>query len=243
MSSQSSKPRRTSTVAHDPLATPQVYYGESHSRKHARARTYSANVDRSARNGSLSEGVSQGRRISHDEQSLQPRRFLVQVDETLKTLLSREDSDGNYQITIDDKGPKVLSLGTLASNAHNKFDVRGTYMLSNLLQELTLAKDYGRKTIVLDEARLNENPVNRLSRLIQFSFWDGLTRRIDGSNIRKLVSIPRIGPTTHALASTSPKVLPSSTNTTPALPGSTQTCAWTFNGCKSLSMMSCTSAT
>lgn len=44
-----------------------------------------------------------------DEQSLQPRRFLVQVDETLKTLLSREDSDGNYQITIDDKGPKVRS--------------------------------------------------------------------------------------------------------------------------------------
>lgn len=44
-----------------------------------------------------------------DEQSLQPRRFLVQVDETLKTLLSREDSDGNMQITIDDKGPKVRS--------------------------------------------------------------------------------------------------------------------------------------
>jgi alpha,alpha-trehalase len=50
-----------------------------------------------------------------DEASLQPRRFLVQVDETLKTLLSREDSDGNYQITIDDKGPKVrYSRGTLA---------------------------------------------------------------------------------------------------------------------------------
>lgn len=44
-----------------------------------------------------------------DEVSLQPRRFLVQVDETLKTLLSREDSDGNYQITIEDKGPKVRS--------------------------------------------------------------------------------------------------------------------------------------
>jgi alpha,alpha-trehalase len=42
-----------------------------------------------------------------DEVSLQPRRFLIQVDETLKTLLSREDLDENYQITIDDKGPKV----------------------------------------------------------------------------------------------------------------------------------------
>ncbi|KAH3914979.1 trehalase [Parastagonospora nodorum] len=190
MSSQPLKTRRTSSVQ-DPLAHPHVYYGESHSRKHNRARTYSANVDRSGRNAPLSEGVSAGRRISHDEVSMQPRRFLIQVDETLQTLLSREDLDENYQITIDDKGPKVLSLGTLASNAHNKFDVRGTYMLSNLLQELTLAKDYGRKTIVLDEARLNENPVNRLQRLIQHSFWDGLTRRIDGSNIAKVGRDPK----------------------------------------------------
>jgi len=39
---------------------------------------------------------------------MQPRRFLIQVDDTLQTLLSREDLDENYQITIDDKGPKVL---------------------------------------------------------------------------------------------------------------------------------------
>lgn len=56
-------------------------------------------------------------------------------------------------------------------------------MLSNLLQELTIAKDYGRKRIVLDEDRLSENPVNRLSRFIKKSFWNALTRRIDGSNI------------------------------------------------------------
>jgi alpha,alpha-trehalase len=86
---------------------------------------------------------------------------------------------------------KVISLGSLASNAYNKFDVRGTYMLSCLLQELTLAQDYGHKTIVLDEARLNENPVHRLSRLIEHSFWDGLTRRIDGSNIAKVGQDPK----------------------------------------------------
>lgn len=56
-------------------------------------------------------------------------------------------------------------------------------MLSNLLQELTVAKDYGRKHIILDEARLSENPVARLSRLIKTSFWTALTRRIDGANI------------------------------------------------------------
>lgn len=56
-------------------------------------------------------------------------------------------------------------------------------MISNLLQELSLAKIYGRKEIILDEARLNENPVKRLSRLIKTEFWDNLTRRIDGDNI------------------------------------------------------------
>lgn len=56
-------------------------------------------------------------------------------------------------------------------------------MLSNLLQELTIAKDYDRKHIILDEARLSENPVSRLSRLIKNSFWKALTRRIDGNNI------------------------------------------------------------
>ncbi len=64
-------------------------------------------------------------------------------------------------------------------------------MLSNLLQELTLAKDSGRKHIVLDEARLNENPVQRLSRLIRYSFWPNLTRRIDASSIGKAGRDPK----------------------------------------------------
>ena len=64
-------------------------------------------------------------------------------------------------------------------------------MLSNLLQELTLAKDFGRKQIILDEARLNENPVSRLSRLIKSSFWDNLTRRIDASVIEKVGLDPK----------------------------------------------------
>ena len=63
-------------------------------------------------------------------------------------------------------------------------------MLSNLLQELTLAKSFGRDVIVLDEARINENPVNRLSRVIRTAFWDNLTRRIDASNI-EVVALDR----------------------------------------------------
>ncbi|KAK4979540.1 alpha,alpha-trehalase nth1 [Elasticomyces elasticus] len=116
---------------------------------------------------------------------------MVNVEETLKSLLAREDTDGNVQITIEDAGPKTISLGTAASGGYKRFDVRGTYMLSNLLQELTLAKDYERKVILLDEARLNENPVNRLARLIKDTFWPNLTRRIDGSNIAKVGKDPK----------------------------------------------------
>jgi alpha,alpha-trehalase len=101
----------------------------------------------------------------------------------LESLSLQEDPNGNMQITIEDNGPKVISLRTAASAGHNRFDVRGTYMLSNLLQELTLAKEYGRKQIVLDEGRLNENPVDRLSRMIRDHFWENLTRRIDASTV------------------------------------------------------------
>lgn len=44
-----------------------------------------------------------------DEFPIRPRTFLINVDETLKELLDREDTDKNMQITIEDVGPKVTS--------------------------------------------------------------------------------------------------------------------------------------
>src|SRR5882762_4021614 len=64
-------------------------------------------------------------------------------------------------------------------------------MLSNLLQELALARDHNRKRIVLDEARLTENPVDRLSRMIRSSFWHSLTRRIDGDGLEIIIADPK----------------------------------------------------
>jgi alpha,alpha-trehalase len=64
-------------------------------------------------------------------------------------------------------------------------------MLSNLLQELALARDHGRQRIVLDEARLTENPVDRLSRMIKYSFWSSLTRRIDGDGLEIICADPK----------------------------------------------------
>ncbi|KAG0259147.1 alpha,alpha-trehalase nth1 [Mortierella polycephala] len=131
------------------------------------------------------------RRGSHDDKASKPRRFLVDVEETQKLILEQEDTDGDFQITINDVGPKVITLGTADSAGFNKYDIRGTYMLSNLLQELSLAQDYGRKYVVLDEARLNENPVDRLSRMIRHHFWDGLTRRIDAEGLEMIAKDPK----------------------------------------------------
>ncbi|KAI6006620.1 glycoside hydrolase family 37 protein [Pisolithus orientalis] len=132
------------------------------------------------------------RRMSHDEKSVTgPRRFLIDVEETIRVVLEQEDTDGDFQISITDAGPKLIPLGTATSNGFKTFDIRGTYMLSNLLQELALARDHGRKRIVLDEARLTENPVDRLSRMIRHSFWHSLTRRIDGDGLEIITADPK----------------------------------------------------
>ncbi|KAF2151474.1 glycoside hydrolase family 37 protein [Myriangium duriaei CBS 260.36] len=123
------------------------------------------------------------RRFSNDIDRHRAVEFEVYVDETYASLIQREDTDHNIQITIEDKGPKWINLGTLASEGYFKRDIRTTYHLSNLLQELYLAKEKGLKRIVLSEARINENPVSRLSRIIKDDFWPNLTRRIDGSNV------------------------------------------------------------
>ncbi|KAK9330072.1 trehalase-domain-containing protein [Lipomyces starkeyi] len=187
----------SSTGSIDPFSVAQVYYGpETDFTTHKmsnliRTRTLSTVQTRSSNNTPDYLKSVPRRRASQDAESLTPRKFLVDVNLTLQALLESEDTDGNMQITIEDLGPKVLQLGTANSNGFNKFDIRGTYMLSNLLQELTLAKEYGRKSIILDEQRLNENPVSRLSRLIRTQFWDSLTRRIDASLLEIIAVDPK----------------------------------------------------
>ena len=131
------------------------------------------------------------RNTTIDATTFGPRSLLLPVNSTLGYLLSREDTDHNFQITIDDSGPKNLSVATVSSHGFRHIDVRGTYMLSNLLQELTLAQGFGHKNIIMDEARLTENPFERLSRLIKNSFWSSLTRRLDGSSIDKAATDPK----------------------------------------------------
>lgn len=63
--------------------------------------------------------------MSHDEKSHSaPRRFLIDVEETIRLVLEQEDTDGDFQISISDAGPKILSLGTATSNGFKTFDIR-----------------------------------------------------------------------------------------------------------------------
>ncbi|CAO3592251.1 unnamed protein product [Absidia cylindrospora] len=178
-------PAATGDGSLDVHAHPSKYYTTGINSKE-RTRTYTRYPPESL--GFLAD-TSRYRQSSHDNKS-KDQKFLVDVDETLQRILE-QDTDGDFQITINDVGPKTLSLGTADSGGYRRIDIRGTYMLANLLQELALAKDYGRKHIVLDEARLNENPVDRLSRMIRFNFWDGLTRRIDADSLEVICPDPK----------------------------------------------------
>ncbi|KAH9998930.1 glycoside hydrolase family 37 protein [Russula vinacea] len=168
-----------------------VYYGGTE--YHSRSRTYSTSTSHGPKRPTFQDDWHlKPRRMSHDEKSHSaPRRFLIDVEETIRLVLEQEDTDGDFQISVTDAGPKILSLGTATSNGFKTFDIRGTYMLSNLLQELALARDHNRKRIVLDEARLTENPVDRLSRMIKNSFWHSLTRRIDGDGLEIICADPK----------------------------------------------------
>lgn len=172
-------------------ADPSTYYGGGDT--YTRARTYSEShiygyTPVPKRRPSF-EGVQhfRSRHLSLDERSVtSPRRFLVHVKETIRVLLEQEDTDKDSKFTIADTGPKMIALPTANSNGFKTSDVRGTYMLSSLLQELALAQDHHRQYVILDEARLNENPVQRLSRMIKDSFWPNLTRRLDGDGLEDI---------------------------------------------------------
>jgi len=66
--------------------------------------------------------------------------FCLDIQDTLKQLLLQEDTDGDKKITIEDQGPKAF---VIKSASGLDYIVKGTYHLSNLLQELVIAKNEG----------------------------------------------------------------------------------------------------
>ena len=108
-------------------------------------------------------------------------KFNLNISQTLQQLLKQEDTDRDKRITVDDKGPKQFIL----KSPSEEMVIEGTYYLSNLLQELVLAKENNQDFIETDS--VFELPANRISKMIRNYFWDGLTRTLDEKGLEKLL--------------------------------------------------------
>ncbi len=111
-------------------------------------------------------------------------KFHLNLQDTINKLLNQEDTDGDKKITIEDKGPRSFKI---ISTQGEEYKVDGTYYLSNLLQELVIAKNDNRATANFRLEEIEELPVNRVSRMIKDYYWNGLTRTMDEKGIVNLI--------------------------------------------------------
>lgn len=116
-------------------------------------------------------------------------KFKLHITQTIEKLLAQEDTDGDKKITIDDNGPKSFLLNDEDGNSAL---IEGTYQLSNLLQELALAKKNNAEFAVIDLNVITENPVKRISGKIKDLYWKGLTRTIDAIGVKKILEDDKI---------------------------------------------------
>ncbi|KAI5180325.1 alpha,alpha-trehalase [Nematocida sp. AWRm80] len=108
------------------------------------------------------------------------REFICNIQATIQNLLDQEDTNKDTTITIEDTGPKRYLLEM--ENGIGGW-IEGNYCISTLLQELSLA-DINLKTIIMPEDRINEGPMERLTRLIKTCFWKNLRRVLDKEGIK-----------------------------------------------------------
>lgn len=111
--------------------------------------------------------------------------LLINVDKVFHELLLQEDTDNDKKITKDDNGPKKFAL--VDENTKQEIVIEGTYHLSNLLQELALLKENKVDKGVIDLSRIQENPVERISRKIREDYWNELTRTIDRKGLDQIL--------------------------------------------------------
>ncbi|KAI0438751.1 trehalase-domain-containing protein [Xylaria telfairii] len=103
-----------------------------------------------------------------------------------------EDTDGDRHITIEDQGPKVISVGTLSSGGYHHLRIYGHRAMSSMLEELTYSAERGDRASIIDGAILCENPLERIQRYIKERFWVSLTRRLDAEVIELAVKDTKI---------------------------------------------------
>ncbi|PJC58071.1 MAG: trehalase, partial [Flavobacteriales bacterium CG_4_9_14_0_2_um_filter_35_242] len=116
---------------------------------------------------------------------LKKMQLKVNIKTTLNNLLNQEDTDGDSKITIEDKGPKLFIIKD--TQTLKTFTVKGTYHLSNLLQELVLAQERNCESVIINTDNITQKPVERFTNMIKNHYWDGLTRRIDIENLKTIL--------------------------------------------------------
>ena len=112
----------------------------------------------------------------------------VPVTDNLWRLVAQEDTDKDQKITVHDH---ITPFEIRDERGADLRSVTNEYQLSVLMQELKAADDQHMETIAMDKLQLNEDIVDRTHRFIKTKFWDALTRRIDASNIDKVVHDPK----------------------------------------------------
>ncbi|MBN1398448.1 MAG: trehalase [Bacteroidetes bacterium] len=119
----------------------------------------------------------------------------VDVQTTLSRLLQDEDTDKDLRITVNDNHIRGTENGNkrfdLISTDQRRYEITGTYYLSNLLQELQLLRESGIETGSICIDRIYEQPADRISRNIREIFWDSLTRRIDETGLLAISADPK----------------------------------------------------
>ncbi len=121
----------------------------------------------------------------------------VPIRENLDRLLWEEDTDGDRKITVDDSLVPRTDRGDkrfwVVSTHGARYQVVGTYYLSNLLKELKLALDRGLEEAALLPGRIFESPVRQISRSIREIYWDGLTRSVDEEHLEQILTDEKTG--------------------------------------------------
>ncbi|MFC4633995.1 trehalase family glycosidase [Dokdonia ponticola] len=122
--------------------------------------------------------------------------FKGNIENTLQQLLTQEDTDGDKKITIEDKGSKAFKI--ILENG-DFYTIKGTYHLSNFLQELALEKALGKTEASIPLSKIEEAPTARISRMIKDYFWNDLTRTLDAEGFRKSLGDDKAEDTTQRL--------------------------------------------
>lgn len=112
---------------------------------------------------------------------------VVDAKQELDRLIKSQDLDQDKKITVLDKGSKVFYLKL---DNEPPFEIKGTFYLSNLLQELKFMQD--QKNDFLEFHSIFLNPVDRISHSIKNRYWKGLTRRIDADNLASVLVDPKV---------------------------------------------------